>query len=381
MSTIHLHQTTTATPEQFVAGLTDFGPGRSKLFGRSADDYLEVHDQGPARRRHRGLRRHLGTPALRLVGSQPRRPDDHRLQCVGRRLGPHLHPHAAARRDDRRGRRRGPRRQELQGTGRSGSCSGSSASASWERRLARPSRPSKPATTGRRRRNPRRRRLSGVGAGAAGQTVLVIGGSAGIGLETARRARAEGADVILTARDPARLEQAGLELGAPSTAAFDATDFDRLARFFDELPEPIDHVLVTGPGPYYAPLAEFDVEKARRDVDAHLLLPMQVARSARGQGARRRHPALHGRHRWPPHGAGIRAHRGAHRRASGAGRESRARARADPRQPDRGRIRGHAAVGIAPRRPARRAPGAAPRRRCRSGASSAPPTSPRSPST
>jgi hypothetical protein len=47
MSTIHLHQTTTSTPEQFVAGLTDFGPGRSKLFGRSADGYLEVHSQVP----------------------------------------------------------------------------------------------------------------------------------------------------------------------------------------------------------------------------------------------------------------------------------------------------------------------------------------------
>jgi hypothetical protein len=47
MSTIHLKQTTTATPEQFVAGLTDFGPGRSELFGRSADEYLKVHDEGP----------------------------------------------------------------------------------------------------------------------------------------------------------------------------------------------------------------------------------------------------------------------------------------------------------------------------------------------
>ena len=47
MATIHLHETTTATPEQFVAGLTDFGPGRSKLFPRSADDDLVVHDQGP----------------------------------------------------------------------------------------------------------------------------------------------------------------------------------------------------------------------------------------------------------------------------------------------------------------------------------------------
>jgi len=47
MSTIHLKETTTSTPEQFVAGLTDFGPGRSELFGRSADEYLKVHDQGP----------------------------------------------------------------------------------------------------------------------------------------------------------------------------------------------------------------------------------------------------------------------------------------------------------------------------------------------
>jgi hypothetical protein len=47
MSTIHLHQTTTSTPEQFVAGLTDFGPDRQKLFANSADSFLEVHEQGP----------------------------------------------------------------------------------------------------------------------------------------------------------------------------------------------------------------------------------------------------------------------------------------------------------------------------------------------
>ena len=46
MATLHFTQTTTSTPEQFIAGLTDFGPGRSKLFGNSADEYLEVHDQG-----------------------------------------------------------------------------------------------------------------------------------------------------------------------------------------------------------------------------------------------------------------------------------------------------------------------------------------------
>jgi len=114
--------------------------------------------------------------------------------------------------------------------------------------------------------------------GLLGQTVVVIGGSAGIGLETARRARAEGAKLILAARNPEGLENVSRELGTQSTAAFDATNFDQLKKFFDELPAPIDHVLVTGPGPYYSPLTELEIEKARQDVEAHLFLPMQVAR-------------------------------------------------------------------------------------------------------
>jgi len=112
-----------------------------------------------------------------------------------------------------------------------------------------------------------------------GQTVVVIGGSAGIGLGTARRARAEGANLILTDRDPERLQRAASELGAVSTA-FDATDFERLGRFFEELPTPIDHVLVTAGRPYYGRLADMDFAQARRFVDEHLLLALQVARNA-----------------------------------------------------------------------------------------------------
>ena len=48
MSTFHFHQTTTLTPEEYVAGLTDFGPGRAKLFGNSADEYLKVHSRDGA---------------------------------------------------------------------------------------------------------------------------------------------------------------------------------------------------------------------------------------------------------------------------------------------------------------------------------------------
>lgn len=116
--------------------------------------------------------------------------------------------------------------------------------------------------------------------GLAGQTIVVLGGSAGIGLETARLARAEGAEVILTACNPERLEHAARQLGALSTDAFDATDAERLERFFEELLTPIDHVIVTAGGPHYEPLAEMDFAQARRFLDEHLILPLRVARHA-----------------------------------------------------------------------------------------------------
>ncbi len=140
-----------------------------------------------------------------------------------------------------------------------------------------------------------------------GQTVVIIGGSAGIGLETARRARTEGAGVVLAARRPDRLQQAAAEVGASRTAAFDATDPAALERFFAGLPAPVDHVMVTGPGPYYAPLAELDRERTHRAFDDHQWLAVEVARLSAGRvrpggtllfmggtGGRRlrRHPAV-----------------------------------------------------------------------------------------
>jgi NAD(P)-dependent dehydrogenase (short-subunit alcohol dehydrogenase family) len=138
-----------------------------------------------------------------------------------------------------------------------------------------------------------------------GQTVVMIGGSAGIGFETARRARAEGASVILTARNSERLQHAAGELGALSSVAFDAADPAALDRFFRDLPEPIDHVMVTAGRPYYARLAELDRERAHRDYDEHLWLSVAVAQHAVGRvrpggtllfmggtGGRRRGPGL-----------------------------------------------------------------------------------------
>jgi NAD(P)-dependent dehydrogenase (short-subunit alcohol dehydrogenase family) len=139
----------------------------------------------------------------------------------------------------------------------------------------------------------------------AGQTVVVIGGSAGIGLETARRARAVGAGVILVARHADALQRAAAELGARDAAAFDATDPVALRGFFGNLPETVDHVMVTGSGPYYAPLADLDRERAHRDFDDHQWLAIEVARNAVGRvrpggsllfmggtGGRRRGPGL-----------------------------------------------------------------------------------------
>ena len=113
-----------------------------------------------------------------------------------------------------------------------------------------------------------------------GQTVVVIGGSAGIGLETARCARAGGAEVILAGRNPERLEQAASEVGAQSVAAFDANDSAALEGFFESLSGLIDHVMVTAGGPYYARLADMDFEDARSAIQEHPLLMLGVARYA-----------------------------------------------------------------------------------------------------
>ena len=113
-----------------------------------------------------------------------------------------------------------------------------------------------------------------------GQTVVVIGGSAGMGLETARRARLEGAKLILAARNAERLQAAAAELEPLSTAIFDANDPAAIETFFSGLPGTIDHVMVTAGGPHYARLLDMDIEQARRDLDTHMVQMLTIAKSA-----------------------------------------------------------------------------------------------------
>jgi NAD(P)-dependent dehydrogenase (short-subunit alcohol dehydrogenase family) len=117
----------------------------------------------------------------------------------------------------------------------------------------------------------------------ARQTVVVIGGSSGIGLETARRARAEGADIIVTGRNPDRLAQAGREVGAKQTAAFDANDDAALKEFFDNLPGPIDHVMVTAGGPHYGALLQMTSADVTRALSDRIVLGLKIARNAVGR--------------------------------------------------------------------------------------------------
>jgi NAD(P)-dependent dehydrogenase (short-subunit alcohol dehydrogenase family) len=167
-----------------------------------------------------------------------------------------------------------------------------------------------------------------------GQIVVVIGGSAGIGLETARRARAEGAEVVVTGRDPGRLEHAARELGALSSSAFDAADPDRLAV----LPGPADPdrprhghrrpPVLRAPG-RHRPRAS--PPRGRRASQAH------APRGPRGdrQGTARRHAAVHDRHRRPASRRWRADRLGTHRGVARAYGQSGARAGAGAHRPHR----------------------------------------------
>jgi len=114
-----------------------------------------------------------------------------------------------------------------------------------------------------------------------GQTVIVIGGSAGIGLETARLARGEGAEVVLTGRDPQRLEQAARELSARSSAAFDADDATAVKRFFDAQPAPIDHMLIAAyTRGSSGPMLEREPGEVGQSVGRRVTQILEIARNA-----------------------------------------------------------------------------------------------------
>ncbi len=116
----------------------------------------------------------------------------------------------------------------------------------------------------------------------SGNIVVIIGGTSGMGLETARQAHAAGAKLILTGRDQQGLDAVRDELGA-AAATLDLNDPARLELFFAGLPAPVDHVMVTGGGPVYETITALDLDQARRVLDQHLLGSLRVARECAGR--------------------------------------------------------------------------------------------------
>ena len=151
MSTIHFHQTTTSTPEQYVAGLTDFGPGRSKLFGNSADEYLKVHHRG---RTEADVTEGSGGIWERLHYDWSD-PNHVVLTTTDSNMwgGASGHTYTFTRQPDGRPTLTWSSYATARTSrdGCSASCSGPSASAFWKRRLKTPSRPSKPGIDSRQR--------------------------------------------------------------------------------------------------------------------------------------------------------------------------------------------------------------------------------------
>src|SRR5689334_24480244 len=118
------------------------------------------------------------------------------------------------------------------------------------------------------------------GGALQGQTLVVLGGSAGIGFETARLARAQGAEVILTARNPDPLERAARALSARDAKAFDAGDPAALRAFFTGLDGQVDHVLLTAGRPEYGHVSDLGAEHVLRALGGHQLLALEVAELA-----------------------------------------------------------------------------------------------------
>src|SRR5690349_3115477 len=77
----------------------------------------------------------------------------------------------------------------------------------------------------------------------AGKKVVVIGGSSGIGLATAERAKKEGAEVVIASRNAERLKAAANKIGATGVTA-DVTSDESVAACFRQC-GPVDHVVVT----------------------------------------------------------------------------------------------------------------------------------------
>jgi NAD(P)-dependent dehydrogenase (short-subunit alcohol dehydrogenase family) len=112
----------------------------------------------------------------------------------------------------------------------------------------------------------------------AGQKVVVVGGSSGIGLATAELARREGAEVTIASRNAERLDAAAAKLGVKAIAA-DVTGDDSVAALFRACGE-VDHVVVTAVQLRSGPFKTVSMDDVRSTLEGKFWGAWRVARSA-----------------------------------------------------------------------------------------------------
>jgi NAD(P)-dependent dehydrogenase (short-subunit alcohol dehydrogenase family) len=110
------------------------------------------------------------------------------------------------------------------------------------------------------------------------KTVVVVGGSSGIGLATAELARQEGAEVIIASRNRDRLMPAADRIGARPIVA-DVTDDDSVAALFRAC-GPVDHVVVTAAQLRTGPIKTVPMADVRATMEGKFWGAWRVAREA-----------------------------------------------------------------------------------------------------
>jgi NAD(P)-dependent dehydrogenase (short-subunit alcohol dehydrogenase family) len=112
----------------------------------------------------------------------------------------------------------------------------------------------------------------------AGKTVVVVGGSSGIGLATAELAKAEGADVVIASRNKDRLAAAAEKIGARPIVV-DVTDDDSVAALFKACGM-VDHVVVTAAQLRSGPFKSVSMDDVRATMEGKFWGAWRVARAA-----------------------------------------------------------------------------------------------------
>jgi NAD(P)-dependent dehydrogenase (short-subunit alcohol dehydrogenase family) len=119
-----------------------------------------------------------------------------------------------------------------------------------------------------------------------GNTIIVVGGSSGMGFGVAQAALAKGAEVIIVGRSLERLVQAAEDLAGAEhvrSIAADVTSEDEVRRLFETAGN-FDHLFVSAASNLaYQPIRDFDLEAARKTIDAKLVAALLLSKYAARQ--------------------------------------------------------------------------------------------------